>query len=58
MPDLPSHPESDDTGISPRLRESSGRPSWRLVAGAATVIALIVVFVVLHLSGVVGPSEH
>ena len=59
MPDLPSHP---DTGggarPGPELGSGSGRSRWKSIAGIAVVLLVLVAFVVLHLTGVVGPGEH
>ena len=53
--DLPSHPDADDSVDSP---DGDRRPSWggRIVVGA--IIALVVVVLLLHLTGVVGPGAH
>ena len=51
--ELPSHPESDQTG--------SGRPAeknWAGIVVVGLVGALVVVVIVLHLTGVVGPAAH
>ena len=56
MPDLPSHPESVPAG---HTDAASGPPiggwSWRRKALViAGIVALLVLFAVLHLTGVVG----
>lgn len=53
--DLPSHPEADDSGPD---REPAPAGSWAGMAILAVVAALIVVIVVLHLTGVVGPGAN
>jgi hypothetical protein len=55
MADLPSHA---DTGGQPEHRPATGRSRWKSVAGIAAAIALIVLFAVLHLTGVFGPDGH
>ena len=59
MPELPSHP---DTGHGarpePDLGTTSGASRWKTAIGIAVGILAVVVFVVLHLTGVVGPGEH
>ena len=36
----------------------TGRPQWVSVLGIAIAIALVVLFVVLHLTGTLGPGGH
>jgi hypothetical protein len=59
MSDPLPHP-GDDTDTDPRLARAStaGRPRWRSVAGITVGVAVVVLFVVLHLTGVVGPQSH
>ena len=60
MADLPSHPDtgSGDAGADPDRRPTPRRPRWTSVAGITLGIALVVLFVVLHLTGVLGPGGH
>jgi hypothetical protein len=53
--ELPSHPDADDSTDAP---DRGARPSWagRIVVGA--IIAVVVVVLLLHLTGVVGPGAH
>jgi hypothetical protein len=60
MPDLPSHP---DDGTAARSGPASGpaiagRSRGRKVLVIAAVLVLLAVFVVLHLTGVVGGEGH
>ena len=51
--ELPSHPESD--------RPDASRPvekNWAGIVVVGVVGALVVVVIVLHLTGVVGPAAH
>jgi dolichol kinase len=59
MPDLPSHPDTG-TGAPPGPDRISGsrRSRWKTIAGIAVALLVLVVFVVLHLTGVIGPGEH
>jgi hypothetical protein len=59
MPDLPSHPDTGSGAPSgPDLGPGSGPPRWKTIAGIIVVLLALVAFVVLHLTGVVGPGEH
>jgi hypothetical protein len=51
--ELPSHPEANE----PADREPA-TTSWAAIALVVLVIALLAVIVLLHLTGVVGPSAH
>jgi hypothetical protein len=55
MADLPSH---TDTGDGPDLRSNTRRARWKTMTGIAVAIVAIVLLVVLHLTGVLGPGEH
>ena len=58
MADLPRHPESSDNADTPAADQSSSkRPSLRYVGGLA-VAAILVLMIVLHLTGAVGPATH
>jgi hypothetical protein len=58
MAELPDHPESDeDTGVG-FDRESSTRKQWTTYAFVVVGVALILLMVVLHLAGVVGPGTN
>jgi hypothetical protein len=53
--ELPTHPEADD---APDATDRGTMASWgaRILVGA--VIAVVVVVIVLHLAGVVGPGAN
>jgi hypothetical protein len=59
--DLPSYPDTDNnaySGMGPERGSTSGPPRW--VAVVVIVIAALVLlgFVLLHLSGGLGPGLH
>ena len=56
MPDLPHHPDTPDRPDQPTA-STPGR-SRAVYAWWAAGLALVALFVVLHLTGVVGPAEH
>ena len=60
MAELPSHPGTDgDTGAGPaRDAAPVGRPRWVPVAGIVIAIALVLLIIVLHLTGTLGPGGH
>ena len=60
MAELPSHPGTDDdTGAGPRRdAPPSSRPRWISVAGIVIAIVLVLLFIVLHLTGTLGPGGH
>jgi hypothetical protein len=51
MPDLPQHPDSTEPAGPQR------RPIGAIV-GVIIAVALIAAFIVLHLTGVLGPGGH
>ncbi|WP_326718402.1 MULTISPECIES: hypothetical protein [unclassified Streptomyces] len=59
MPDLPAHSDTGDdatrgTGGEPPLGPQRPKPTLWVVVGAVLVIA----FILLHLTGVLGPGGH
>ncbi len=60
MPDLPSHPETDPTGpagpVAGPVIEGWSRRRKALVIAA--VVGVLVLFAVLHLTGLVGGEGH
>ncbi|WP_256790089.1 MULTISPECIES: hypothetical protein [Frankia] len=59
MADLPFHPDRDNDPGAASPRGSTGRkPRWKSVTVVVLAVAVVALFVVLHLTGVVGPAEH
>lgn len=57
MADLPPYPDTDDTGVERDCGSTTSRP-WRVYVLWSIGIALVLLVVVLHLTGVVGPGSH
>ena len=55
VPDFPAHP---DTGTAPDAGAATARPRWKTALWVAVVIAMLALFIVLHLTGVVGAESH
>ena len=55
MADFPAHP---DTGTDPDAQAAAARPRWKAALWVAAVVAVLVLFIVLHLTGVVGADSH
>lgn len=51
------YPDSD-TGAEPDGASSQAAPRWVPVVGIAIAIGLLLLIVVLHLTGTVGPGAH
>lgn len=61
MANLPyPHPESDaEPGAEqPQHVSRSGTSRWPRIAASVAALLLVVLFVVLHLTGVLGPGGH
>jgi hypothetical protein len=59
LADPPSYPDTrDDTGVGPDRGSSSSTPRWVPVVGIVIAIVLVLLLVVLHLTGVLGPGAH
>lgn len=57
MAELPRHPEADDQSARARRRSAAGTP-WGMYAFLIIVAVVVLVMIVLHLTGVVGPGAH
>jgi hypothetical protein len=58
MTDLPHHPDrGDDTGVGPHNGSTAGKRR-RTYLFVVVGVALVLVMVVLHLAGVVGPGTN
>jgi hypothetical protein len=55
MADPPSYP---DTGAGPDRGSASSTRRWVPVLGIVVAIVLVLLLVVLHLTGVLGPGAH
>jgi hypothetical protein len=54
----PSEHTHEDTGADPKPRSAASPPRWPSVLGIGAVILVIGLFVVLHLTGVLGGGGH
>jgi hypothetical protein len=53
-----SRDTDDETGVGPERGAATGTPRWVTVLGIVIAVGLVVLFVVLHLTGVLGPGAH
>jgi hypothetical protein len=59
MADLPSHPDTDDAGARHGREPTTTRPPrWVSVVATIVAVAVVMLLVALHLTGVLGPSAH
>ncbi len=59
MPELPRFPNPDNDRDTTAERASpTGRPRWVAVVGIGVAAAVVVLVVVLHVTGVIGPGSH
>jgi hypothetical protein len=57
--DPPPYPDTgDDTGVGPDRGSATGTPRWVFVLGIIIAIVLVLLLVVLHLTGTLGPGAH
>ena len=54
----PRPDDEDDASASLHRRSTTGTPGWMWVLGIVVGIALIMLLVVLHLTGTLGPGAH
>ena len=55
------HPDADpdaEAGGQARHSPGVGTPRWVMVAGIMLAIAVVLLMVVLHATGVLGPGDH
>lgn len=58
MADLPHYPDTgDDRSVEPDGGSTAGRPWW-VYACWIIGIVLVLLFVILHLTGAIGPGGH
>jgi hypothetical protein len=57
MTDPPRHPGTDGNG-GPGPEGPGGASRWRVVLGVTIAIALLVLIVLLHATGTIGPGAH
>jgi hypothetical protein len=53
-----SRDADDEFGLGPGRGSATGTPRWVKLLGIVIVVGLIVLFFVLHLTGVFGPGAH
>jgi hypothetical protein len=56
--ELPRHPEARDDADRARPGESAGSRPWLAYIVGLTVAAVLVLMIVLHLTGAIGPGAH
>lgn len=54
----PRPDDEDDAGARLHRRSTTETPGWMWVLGIVVGIALIMLLVVLHLTGTLGPGAH
>jgi hypothetical protein len=58
MTDPPRHPGTDGDGGPAPEGPPDGAPRWKIVLGITIAIALLVLIILLHLTGTIGPGAH
>lgn len=53
-----SRDTGDETGAGPGRGWGTGTPRWVSVIGIVIAVGLVLLFFVLHLTGVLGPGAH
>jgi hypothetical protein len=53
-----SRDTGDETGVAPGRGAATGTPRWVSVLGIVIAVGLVLLFFVLHLTGVLGPGAH
>jgi hypothetical protein len=53
-----SQETGDKAALRPGGRSATGTPRWGSVLGIVVAVGLVVLFFVLHLTGVLGPGAH
>ena len=48
----------DDTPVEPGRGSATGTPRWGTVLGIVIAVGLVLLLLVLHLTGVLGPGGH
>jgi hypothetical protein len=55
----PPYPDSGDAAdVNPYRRHAGGTPRWVSAVGIGVVVGLLLLVVVLHLTGTIGPGAH
>ena len=54
----PPYPERDDSEMAPNRESTGDARRWISAAGIIVALILILIVVILHLSGVIGPGSH
>ncbi len=57
MAELPRFPNPDNDTMAERT-STTGRPRWLAAVGIGVAVGLVVLVVVLHVTGVIGPGSH
>jgi hypothetical protein len=58
MIDPPRHPGTDGDGGPAPEGPPGSPPRWKVVLGVTIAIALLVLIILLHLTGTIGPGAH